>query len=324
MVRPFNPGALCVGLVAWIATSHASAAAPAALLGETMGTTWSVKIAPAPVAKLDSRELRTALQSRLDELEATMSTYRADSEVSRFNRAATTNWFPVSSDTASVVTEALRLHHATAGAFDITVAPLVELWGFGRARSNRVPASNEISAALALTGSEKLFVRAAPPALRKADPRLAIDLSGIAKGYAVDALSELLARKGITNHLAQIGGEFLARGHAADGGAWRVGIEDATRAGEILRAVELKDQALSTSGNYRNVHEVAGRKFGHILDPRTGWPVENGLASVSIIAPSSATADALATALFVLGPAHATSAAQHLDVRGILHSTDGK
>ncbi len=321
MVRQFNPGAFCVGLVAWLATSQASAAAPAALLGETMGTTWSVKIAPAPAAKLDPRELRTALQSRLDELEAAMSTYRADSEVSRFNRAATTNWFPVSIDTAQVVTEALRVNRATAGAFDITVAPLVELWGFGRTRSNRVPASNEISAALALTGSEKLFVRAAPPVLRKADPRLAIDLSGIAKGYAVDALSELLARKGITNHLAQIGGEFLARGHATDGGAWRVGIEHATRPGEILRAVELKNQALSTSGNYRNVHEVAGRKFGHILDPRTGWPVENGLASVSVIATSSATADALATALFVLGPAQATTTAERLGVRCFLDFT---
>lgn len=321
MARPIELHALCASLLALLAAWPVAAAAPATLTGETMGTIWSVKIVLSPNAKLDTRELRSAIQSRLDGLEAAMSTYRADSEVSRFNRATTTNWFPVSTDTAQVVTEALRVNRATAGAFDITVAPLVELWGFGRARSNRVPASNEISAALAHTGSEKLFVRAAPPALRKADPRLAIDLSGIAKGYAVDALSELLARKEITNHLAQIGGEFLARGHATDGGAWRVGIEDATRPGEILRAVELKDQALSTSGNYRNVHEVAGRKFGHILDPRTGWPVESGLASVSIIATSSATADALATALFVLGPAQAATTAERLGVRCFLDFT---
>lgn len=320
MARRVNLGTLCVGLVALLVASQASAAAPSTLIGETMGTTWSVKIAPPPVVKLDTRELRAAIQSRLDDLEAAMSTYRADSEVSRFNRAATTNWFPVSPDTAQVVKEALRLHQATEGAFDITIAPLVDLWGFGRKRTSRVPTSNEITAALALTGSEKLSLRTAPSALRKADPHLAIDLSGIAKGYAVDAISGLLLRAELTNHLAQIGGEFLARGHAAEGDPWRVGIEDARHPGEILHVVELKEQALSTSGNYRNLHEVAGRKFGHILNPRTGWPVENSLASASVFAKSSATADAVATALFVIG-ATAAAKAERLGVRCLLHST---
>lgn len=294
-----------LGFMLFGAALHA--ATPLAITGETMGTTWSVKFFP--TEKSSAAALQRAVQSRLDELEGAMSTYRDDSEVMRFNRAPSTNWFPVSSDTATVVAAAQRVSETTGGAFDITIAPLVDLWGFGKVRHARQPATNEIAAARALIGWPKLHVRLDPPALRKDAPDLAMDLSGIAKGYAVDAISSLLARAGSTNYLVQIGGEFFARGHGGDGQPWRVGVEDARRPGEILRVVELHNRALSTSGNYRNFHDVGARRLGHIIDPRHGWPVTNELASVSVIAGSSTLADAMATTVFVLGQERGTPVA---------------
>lgn len=302
--------------VAVLLACLARAATPLALTGETMGTTWTVKVVSANKAP-DANQIRATIQSRLDELESAMSTYRDDSEVSRFNRARATNWFPVSSDTATVVGTAQHVSQATDGAFDITIAPLVDLWGFGKVRHARLPTTNEIAAALPRVGWPKLRARINPPALCKDTPDIAIDLSGIAKGFAVDAVSARLTRDGWTNHLVQIGGEFFAHGHGADGQPWRVGIEDARRPGEILRAVELSNQALSTSGNYRNFHETDGRRRGHIIDPRRGWPVTNNLASVSVIAGSSALADAMSTALFVLDQERGTTIARSNQVEAI-------
>ncbi|MBI3876331.1 MAG: FAD:protein FMN transferase [Verrucomicrobia bacterium] len=284
-----------------MAAASAKAGSPVAINGETMGTTWSVKIVPTSDGAPAQAELRPAIQARLDDLDARMSTYRDDSEVVRFSRAATTNWFAVSSDTAFVVSEALRVSRLSDGAFDITVAPLVDLWGFGKNRRSQIPSKDELARARSRVGWEKLAARLSPPALRKSAPDVAIDLSGIAKGYAADAVSSLLSQRALTNHLVQIGGEVFASGVGADGQPWRVGIENPLKPGEIARTVALKNRALSTSGNYRNFHEIGGRRYGHILDPRTGWPVENDLASASTMAASGAAADAMAKVAFILG-----------------------
>lgn len=289
-----------------------------------MGTTWSIRLAGAP-SNLDQRALRSQVRRRLDELEQAMSTYRDDSEVSRFNASPTTNWFAVSRDVALVVAEAQRVSQITGGAFDITAGPLVELWGFGRTRHARVPTREDIHQALARVGWQRLSVRLNPPSVRKAEPDMAIDLSGIAKGYAVDAVVALLQSQRLTNCLVQIGGETRACGVNPAGASWRVGIATpAAHARTLERVVELRDQALATSGDYRNHRVVDGRRIGHLFDPRTGQPVTNDAASVSVLAGSCMTADALATALCVLGTERGLAVAEARGAAGLFLLRDGR
>ena len=307
--------------------------------GETMGTTWSVKFRGAEVSPQSRDGHRDAVQAELDRLEAQMSDYRAESVVSRFNRERGTNWFAVPVETARVVREALEISRRTEGAFDITVGPLVALWGFGpRRKTGVVPTAEAIAAARARVGWRWLEVRGTPAgveetvtagvALRKGIPDLEIDLGGIAKGFAAEVVSELLARRGLTNHLVGIGGDLRARGAGPAGEGWRVGIErpGAGVAGaEVVRVLALRDGALSTSGNYRNFFTVGGRRYGHIIDPRTGWPVAADVAgvAVSVVAKSGTWADALATGLLVLGEAAAVRVAEREGVGLVIVRGDG-
>ena len=309
-----------------------------AISGETMGTTWSVRFRAEGISPQRRDGHREEVQRGLDRLEAQMSNYRGDSVVSRFNAARDTNWFAVPVETARVVSEALEISRRTEGAFDITVAPLVALWGFGpRRRTGVVPADAAIAAARARVGWRQLEVRAttagvdetgaAGAALRKGIPDLEIDLGGIAKGFAAEVVSELLARRGVTNHLVGIGGDLRARGAGPAGEGWRVGIEQpAVAPGVVEQVVALRDRALSTSGNYRNFFAVGGKRYGHIIDPRTGWPVAAGVASVSVVAKAGARADALATGLLVLGADGARRIAEREGVMMLLllESGDGR
>ena len=290
----------------------AAAEVTLALGGETMGTTWSVKFRGAEVSAQNRARHRLAVQAELDRLEAQMSNYRIESVVSRFNRERGTNWFAVPAETARVVREALEISRRTDGAFDITVAPLVALWGFGpRRKTGAVPTEVAIAAARARVGWRQLEVRggteetgAAGAALRKKIPELEIDLGGIAKGFAAEAVSEVLCRRGVINHLVGVAGDLRARGSGPAGTGWLVGIERAGAGGMTVgRVIALRDKALSTSGNYRNCFEVGGRRYGHVIDPRTGWPAAaSGVAgSVSVVAGSGTWADALATGLLVAG-----------------------
>ena len=284
------------------ACGRVDAAAPALrLVGETMGTRWSVTLV-APPGELRPGRLQRELQALLDELEARMTTWDAGSELRRFSDGASLDWTPVSLDTATVVAEALRVAALTDGAFDVTVAPLVELWGFGPVETARAPPSAEaIEAARARTGRGSLEVRLDPPALRKARPELALDLSGIAKGYAVDRVASRLETLGVQHYLVEIGGELRARGRNARGEPWRVGVADPD-GGEPRLRLALEKGAAATSGDYRRFIERDGRRFTHVLDPRSGRALERGPASVTVFADSAMTADALATALMVLGP----------------------
>lgn len=288
-------------LLVIVGAGHASE--PVVVTGRAMGTTWSVKFVQ-PDPALDPAEVARRVTLKLEGLEQQFSNYRADSDVTRFNRTRSIEWIAVTPEIAEVATDSLRLSESTAGAFDVTIEPLVRLWGFGAdGRRSAPPSLVEISAAQQRVGWRQLQARREPPALRKARGDVAVDFSSMAKGWSADALSELLGSLRIKHHLVQVGGDVKARGTggAATSG-WVVGIERPTGGSSPLAAkIVLRDQALSTSGDARNFFAVAGKRFGHLIDPRSGRPVDGELASVSVIHPSCAQSSAWATALFVLG-----------------------
>jgi len=267
-----------------------------------MGTTWTAKFLQ-PAASLDPVATSEKIAARLEVLEQQFSTYRQNSDLSRFNASASTDGIAAPPELVQLALEARRLSDFTDGAFDVTVAPLVCLWGFGpQGRGNTLPTESEITEARALVGWRQLEARTSPPALRKTAGGVSADFSSIAKGLASDLISELLAALGAPDHFVQIGGDVRTGGHAADGTAWRTGIEEPREnGGTIACVVALSGQALSTSGNYRNFVTLDGRRYGHILDPRTGRPAAGALAAVSVVHATCARSSALATALFVLG-----------------------
>ena len=271
--------------------------------GQTMGTSYSVKIADAPRG-IDVGALAGELDGLLETVNRQMSTYRPDSELSRFNASAAGTWIPVSIDTCSVINEALRVSHLTDGALDPTVGPIVDLWGFGPGGVPRhVPSSEKIAAARAAVGFAKTETRADAPALIKHEPGVRLDLSGVAKGFGVDKVAEHLTARGIGNYLAEIGGELRSSGRGAGGRPWRVGIERPTEVlGDLQRVVDLNNAALATSGNYRIFFDRDGHRYSHIVNPRSGRPVDHDLASATVVAATTMEADALSTALLVLGP----------------------
>lgn len=288
--------------------------------GQTMGTFYSVKVADFPKKNdIDAwPPLASDIKACLDEIDAAMSTFREASEVSRFNAFESTDWFEVSPATAEVVHLAREISGTTGGAFDITVQPIVELWGFGASRG---PVSAEElerrSAELKdRIGYEKLEVRLDPPALKKSDPALTINLSAIAKGYAADRVAALLEERGLVNYLVEVGGEVRCRGVKEPGRPWKMGIQKPLIGlpGDfqgLQLAIPLQDLGMATSGDYQNYRDVAGVRYSHIVDPRTGFPTERiepggptpseRLASITVLDPVCARADAWATALFVLG-----------------------
>lgn len=276
------------------------------LEGATMGTTWGVDV-PAPPAGLDAARLRTAVEDALAGIERAMSTYDPASEVSRFNASAGDAWFPVSAATHTVIAAAQDASARTGGAFDVTVGPLVEVWGFGPGADGggrgRRPSAAELEAARAIVGAGRLELRAPPAAIRKRDPGVRLDLSGIAKGFAVDEVAAVLEEAGVRRYLVEIGGELRARGTNAAGRPWLVAVErPATALGAPPCFLELVDGAVATSGDYRRGFVDGGTRYSHVLDPRTGEPVRTGVVSATVVAPTAMEADALATALMVLPP----------------------
>lgn len=275
------------------------------LTGYTMGTGYSVRVVrPDDPAPLDALAARIA--ERLEALDGRFSTYRETSEVSRFNAHIGDAWFEISPELLDVLMRGVAVSELSDGAFDMTVGPLVELWGFGASDPpEAVPPQARIDSLLQATGSEYLQIRVSPPALRRTRHGVSLDLSAIAKGFAVDDIWDLLDGAGLTAYMVEVGGEVRTRGVRADGGAWVIGIENplmGEAGGAIQDTVRLRDAAIATSGDYRNYFEHEGNRYSHTLDPRTGWPVSHGLTAVSVIAERATDADALATALMVLGP----------------------
>lgn len=291
------------GLVLLAIVGCADSRTPTAVsfTGPTMGTTYSVTIENVQLSPEQTRQLQRDIDEALATLNRQMSTYDPESEISRFNDYEGTEPFPVSEETVFVVKQALEINEHSGGAFDVTVGPLVNLWGFGPAGRKAVsPDAEEINALRQNIGSEHLAVQTDPPALIKKIPQLQVDLSAIAKGYGVDLISSLLRQRGMDTHMVEIGGEVVGRGRA-----WRIGIEKPSEditLRSIQEIVRLQDQGMATSGNYRNFFDAQGNRYSHTINPRTGRPVEHHLASATILAPTCAQADAIATAVMVMGP----------------------
>lgn len=286
------------------------------LTGETMGTSYRLVLSD-QLNQSESASLQSDVDQALNRLEDQMSTWRPESELSRFNSSTSTDWFSVSNDTAFVVSKAKEIWKFSDGAFDPTVAPLIKLWHFAEAPGEQsLPSDSDIEEARAAIGFEDIDVRLDPPALLKKRPELQLNLSAIAKGYAVDVVSKLLQQRVPGGHLVEIGGEMRSFGRKADGSSWTAGIEtpDAFPR-HIHAALHLDDQSLATSGDYRNYFEVDGKRYSHTIDPATGRPVTHNLTSVSVLADDCLTADALATAIEVLGPERGMELAKRENVR---------
>ncbi len=294
--------------------------------GSTMGTTWSLSLLP-PAAGIDAAGLQKKLEQRLAQINRLMSTYDPTSEISRFNQLVSSDWFPIAPETAQVIQLSQQISRLTGGAFDISVGPLVELWGFGASqRQAQIPTPEQVHEQLTRVGYQKLELRDDPAAIRKLVPQLQIDLSAVAKGYAVDLLAELLKQQGISNFLLEIGGEMQVIGQRGDGSPWRVAVE---KPREEIREVEtifpLSGTALATSGNYRNFYVEDGQRYAHTIDPASGHPIRHKLASVTVLDPSCARADALATALMVLGEVRGRELVEkkHIAVYFLIHEKEG-
>lgn len=290
---------------------------PIVLTGPTMGTTYTIKITALPEG-VTAADVRTTIEGVLAEVDRSMSGYRADSEISRFNASTTTDWVVVSRDLAHVVQTALEVSRLSGGAFDVTVAPLVEAWGFGPKDARSPPDAEELERAAARTGYRKLHVRENPPALRKDAAGLAVDLNAIAPGFAVDRIAERLLALGIESYLVEIGGEVRARGHNARGEAWRIAVERPTLSERAPFAiVALQDAAVATSGEYRDFYENGDTRYSHTIDPHTSKPIEHGSGSVVVIHEDAMHADAWATALNVLGLTQGLALARQLDLEAM-------
>jgi FAD:protein FMN transferase len=297
-----------------LSTRPVSAAAEEAvvLTGRTMGTTYRIKYwGEGSATPAEVREQVDALLERFDEQ---MSTYREDSELSRFNRAAAGDWFPVSPQTAYVVERALEYQQSTGGIMDVTVGPVLRLWHFGGGvdkeaeKDAKAPSAAELQEAMKLVGPGRVSVRREPPALRKDADGVEIDLSAIAPGYAVDLVIKLLESLKFSNAMVEIGGEVRGVGGRPDGTPWRIGVERVVGGengggpGGFAAVVPLKNLALSTAGDYKNFRTADGKQYTHIIDPRTAQALPYRGAAVTVIAETCLTSDALDTALLVMAP----------------------
>ncbi len=294
--------------------------------GPSMGTQYTVKVVPPAASDLTEDDVAREVRGAVENVNLTMSTWLEDSELSRFNRHGTEP-FRASDELIEVMAEARQVAELSGGAFDVTIGPLVDAWGFGPTEVNGPPTTDTIDALLAATGIDLLEVDTERSLLRKVVPTLRCDLSAIAKGYAVDRAAKRLQALGCADYMVEIGGEVRTSGRNSDGSIWRIGIERPELArGELWSAVELEDAAMATSGDYRNFYVREGFLISHTLDPRTGRPITHGLASVSVIDPSCMTADALATALNVLGPVEGRALVERADlaVLFLVRSEDGE
>lgn len=296
------------------------------LQGETMGTTWSVQLrAPSgalahlAVQKLNGNEqpvttllaeIQPALEAELRRINQLMSTWDPTSELSIFNKAAHVEPITLHADTLDVIESARTISHLTQGRYDITLSPVIELWGFGSKLTTGIPADQDIATAMESVGSALLVRRG--NTLRKRHPMLSIDVSSLGKGFAVDQLGVVLESFGITHYLAEIGGELRARGFRSDDSPWQVGIEQPN--GDIQEGLFLVDAHVASSGSYRNYREEGGRRVSHIIDGTTGKPIDHQLVAVTVLHQSTMLADAWATALLVIGQAAAKQLIVQLDL----------
>ena len=286
------------------------------LNGSTMGTYYVVKLYSGQA--LDTAALQQQIDTELELVNDLMSTYRPESELMRFNRFDAGKVFPLSEQTRVVVAEALRLAEQTDGVLDVTVGPLVELWGFGaHGRIEHAPDQTDIDNARSVVGYQKLTLTA--DGLTKSVPQLAVDLSTIAKGYGVDRVAEILEQNGIDNYLVEIGGEMRIKGSKPDSQPWKIAIEKPVNAERsVQRILQTGDMGVATSGDYRNYFEEDGIRYSHLIDPRSGQPIQHKTVSATVLHPSCMTADGYATALNVMPSEEAIAFANRYNIAALL------
>lgn len=297
--------------------------------GDTMGTTYAVKV----VAKTRDRQsdeareqLRVLVQGELDAVDAAMTTYDPDSELSQFNDGPAEVDVPLSAETIEVLAIARDVAAQTEGALDITVGPLVERWGFGAAGElQELPSDDELAALRSHVGLGRVRIDERTRTLRKDHAETRVDLSAVAKGYAVDRVVAALKEHGYTDGMVEVGGEVRAFGQTETEKPWRLAIERPIESERsIYEVLPLRDQAMATSGDYRNFSVVDGQRYSHSIDPRTGRPITHKLASVTVVAEDCAHADAWATALNVLGPERGPEIAAAHRVAALFLIADGE
>lgn len=272
------------------------------LSGETMGTTYHITIA-ADQLNETQESLKKAIDSRLVEINQSFSTYIGSSEVSVFNDSKGQQWHKKSKEFINVLAHAQKISDITEGAYDITVGPLVNLWGFGPTFNvDEMPTEVQIKEVLASVGYQNIAYNLDTLEIKKLNDKVYIDFSSIAKGYAVDEIAELIESRGYSNFMVEIGGEMRLRGKNAQNTLWRIAIEKPdSKNRSIHRVLKVSDTAIATSGDYRNFFEKDGVRFSHTINPTNGQPVQHKLASVTVLAENSMKADAWATAFMVLG-----------------------
>ncbi len=293
--------------------------------GEIFGTIYRVKarLFQGVTSELAQKEVLQALK-RVDRL---MSTYKEDSELSQLNQADAGTFHPVSPELFSVLELAREVHTQTHGAFDVTVGPLVRAWGFGAEAAHQPPDQARLDRLLSRVGTRHLRLAQKDQSVKKEIPGLEIDLSAIAKGYGVDQAARALENLSVTSYLVEVGGEIRVLGQKAPGTPWKLGIEKPQPDERtVFDTISMTQGALATSGDYRSFREVDGHLISHTIDPRTGRPVPRRTASVSVVRPTAAEADALATGLTVLRPPEALALAEDHDwaVLLLLHKEAGR
>ncbi len=270
--------------------------------GKTMGTYYSIKIMSGR-DDIKPSVIKQDVDVRLKMVNKSMSCFLPQSEISRFNRTRAGEVFKISNDFYYVMLQSEKLFKLTNGAWDGTVKPLVDIWGFGTKKDIRkIPDKNEIKLLLRRTGFNKIIIK--KDALEKKISSVTLDLASIAKGYGVDAVGELLKNLGFNNFIVDIGGEVIAAGEKNHGHPWIIGISkpnDTFSFQMMYKKIKLRDRAIATSGDYRNFFQIKGRTYSHIINPATGYPINNGVVSASVIAENCTFADGLATALMVMG-----------------------
>jgi thiamine biosynthesis lipoprotein len=328
LARRIVAPALFVGALFYAVLSHEPAPIPTledlaldevTLSGEALGTSWSVRvIGPAP-DEAGQQALAEAITSALEEVDEKMSTWREDSELTALNQHASTEPFPVAASTMAVLMRAESVWRETDGAFDVTVYPLVRAWGFGGAEQTSSPPTDaDIADLLQRVGQQHLTLNHELRHVTKTRPDITIDLSAIAKGYAVDRISVALTGQGHAHHMVEVGGEIRARGWNRFKQPWRLAVERPdTMARTVEAVVQLSNLSMATSGDYRSFREHDGRRWSHTIDPRTGTAQLHTLASATVLHAECAFADAYATAFMVMGPDAAMTLATQRDIAAL-------
>ncbi len=307
--------ALCLFCVLLLAACGSGRLPQLELTGTALGTTFKVAIVDAPET-FDKALLEAQIVASLSTVDDLASTWRDDSELSKLNANPSTDWVLVSPALCEILDRALQVSAVTGGAFDATVGPLVNLWGFGPDGPVTEPPSDDaIAGALVAVGHDKIEADCEANLVRKDVPELYVDLSGWAKGHAVDEIAGLLDDTGLENYLVEIGGEIRVKGHNRERLDWALAVEAPSTSERVPQAVvRVTNSSVATSGDYRNYFEYDGSYYSHTIDARTGRPVTHNLAAVTVITPSAAYADAMATALLVLGPEAGPELARELGI----------